>query len=42
MENKNAAADAVLNYAVVCVTGEDEGERVRTPRLMATKTVALT
>ena len=42
MENKNAAADAVLNDAVVRVTVEDEGEGARTPRSMATKTAALT
>ena len=42
MENKNAAAGAVLNDAVVRVTMEDECEGVRTPRLMVTKTVALT
>lgn len=39
---ENAAADAVLNVTVICVTAEDEGEGAGTLRLMVTRTAALT
>ena len=38
---ENAAADAVLNTAVVHMTVGDEGEGARTLRSMATRTTVL-